>query len=296
MPYLHSPTGSVNYTGILLVDEQAGYRHLTNAIYDGLLRVDVRLPGNEEYSLTADSILAVDQQTRTNVDIQHFAAFRRNSYIQQSDMTMTAVSIDSCASFCKLYLLSDCQAFSYCDSNVGTCMLSSVYPKEDQVPLQSRTDCTVWSRLYTDSYELTDGIVPYQQAFRSVASISSANQCAKQCSTSTDVICRSFHFCPTQKKCFMHKVRMGLATTGALPNSCVHYSKEGPPYAGRNQPPYLLLVLPAVEDRFDSMQTAYGKLDHEKLRLLPTIHCEIYWEANGEAKEIISHRAQLPDI
>ena len=77
------------------------------------------------------------------------------------------------------------------------------------------------------NYKLYPGQVMVTKAGVIASDVNSADMCAKTCSTSTKITCRSFDFCSEMKNCRLHKKHILDMPVNSLVGSpmCYHYSR-----------------------------------------------------------------------
>ena len=76
--------------------------------------------------------------------MKHFAVFKQNSVLVKSDLSLSGVAVDDCATECVMEELFDCQSFQYC-AGEGLCLLSRVHPDLNQSLVQPHKFCDLYT-------------------------------------------------------------------------------------------------------------------------------------------------------
>ncbi|GFR97618.1 antigen B membrane protein [Elysia marginata] len=127
-----------------------------------------------------------------------------------------------------------CETFDY-HFSLGTCRLSSVYPKE--AAGKEKKGVNVYTRMYTSEYTKYDAVLaPATAADRTVSNVSSAEVCAKACTEATDFRCEAFEVCTATHTCSLRKTHRFSKMSTNVPGptgssltgkpSCIHYSRD----------------------------------------------------------------------
>ena len=76
--------------------------------------------------------------------MKHFAVFKQNSVLVKSDLSLSGVAVDDCATECMMEELFDCQSFQYC-AGESLCLLSKVHPDLNQSLVQPHKFCDLYT-------------------------------------------------------------------------------------------------------------------------------------------------------
>ncbi|XP_045159313.2 uncharacterized protein LOC123524856 [Mercenaria mercenaria] len=137
------------------------------------------------------------------------------------------VSVDDCATKCLTHAAYECESFSYC-SEMGLCLISDIYPAENASAFEDSPICNLYSRKYSDRYNLQQGTFEKHGNAQKLTNVGTVDTCAKQCYNSLNKTCKSFDFCANTKTCYLSQGRaLNLSSSPPSDNSvCLHYSRK----------------------------------------------------------------------
>lgn len=75
--------------------------------------------------------------------MKHFAVFKQNCIMARSDLSISGVAVDDCATECLMEELFDCQSFVYCPGE-GLCLLNRLHPDLNQTLVQPHKFCNLY--------------------------------------------------------------------------------------------------------------------------------------------------------
>lgn len=78
--------------------------------------------------------------------MKHFAVFKQNCIMARSDLSISGVAVDDCATECLMEELFDCQSFVYCPGQ-GLCLLSRLHPDLNQTLVQPHKFCNLYTSM-----------------------------------------------------------------------------------------------------------------------------------------------------
>lgn len=140
------------------------------------------LTGNTLYYL-AVSGGSIDENAATTV-------------IQTSSDDNPLLSIGDCFDRCKNSMAINCLTFTFC-SNYGQdikCYLTSKRIDMKQTGIKRNTLCNTYSMAYLNAFKRINGQIIGGSGDKSL-STTTANLCAKECISNSDMDCRGFEFC-----------------------------------------------------------------------------------------------------
>lgn len=75
--------------------------------------------------------------------MKHFAVFKQNCIMARSDLSISGVAVDDCATECLMEELFDCQSFVFCPGE-GLCLLNRLHPDLNQTLIQPHKFCNLY--------------------------------------------------------------------------------------------------------------------------------------------------------
>lgn len=222
--YSKTVNASVSPAPTMLV----AYNNLKNAVYSGLFRVVIKTSNFTKLytaSTIKDTIPRPSDAIQGGQMMKHFAVFKQNSIMARSDLSISGVAVDDCATECLMEELFDCQSFVYCPGQ-SLCLLNRLHPDLNQTLVQPHKFCNLYTRQYLDHYNAKPGVTFPGNADNIILAVQTPNICAKQC-TETDK-CKSFDYCSDTKTCRLkntHELDVPSTVFQAAPD-CNHYSRK----------------------------------------------------------------------
>ncbi|XP_052778021.1 uncharacterized protein LOC128215372 [Mya arenaria] len=187
--------------------------NLRNAVYNGLLRLEIPIPNTSMIKTFIAAHVNDVSKSRRALIVQDnafnsFSVFLNSSCISGAfyqDM-LIGVSVDECALECQKKDAFWCRGFSY-QSKTKQCFTTKMeLPKLQNNYYTNDANCTTYIRKYLDEYIDRSGTMPILLSQHTQTAVTSAEMCAKSCTTSS-FPCRSFQFCPNIKQCVFFKDR-----------------------------------------------------------------------------------------
>uniref|UniRef100_K1QRX2 Uncharacterized protein n=1 Tax=Magallana gigas TaxID=29159 RepID=K1QRX2_MAGGI len=204
------------------------YNNLKNAVYSGLFKVEIKTSNFTKLytaSTIKDTIPRPSDAVQGGQMMKHFAVFKQNCIMARSDLSISGVAVDDCATECLMEELFDCQSFVYCPGE-GLCLLNRLHPDLNQTLVQPHKFCNLYIRQYLDHYNARPGVTFPGNADNIILAVQTPNICAKQCTVTDN--CKSFDYCADTKTCRLkntHELDAPSAVFQAAPD-CNHYSRK----------------------------------------------------------------------
>nr|XP_022315495.1 uncharacterized protein LOC111119542 [Crassostrea virginica] len=219
---------TVNATASPAPTMLVAYNNLKNAVYRGVFKVVIKTSNFTKLYVASsikDTLARPSDAIQGGQMMKHFAVFKQNSVLVKSDLSLSGVAVDDCATECVMEELFDCQSFQYC-AGEGLCLLSKVHPDLNQSLVQPHKFCDLYTRQYLDHYNARPGITFPSNADDVILAVPSPNMCAKQCTVTAN--CKSFDYCADSKTCRLkntHELDVPSAVFQKAPD-CNHYSRK----------------------------------------------------------------------
>ncbi|XP_064486503.1 uncharacterized protein LOC135398893 [Ornithodoros turicata] len=141
-------------------------------------------------------------------------------------------SIQQCYRTCTEENSISCASFSYC-SATSECRLSSVMMDIDNLDSRESavkdTRCNIYTRSYLNFFKKFPGSVVRVGGDVSVAGVTSAAGCAKECKHNKEIRCRGFEFCENSNFCVLHEAHfLDIESVDIVNGSdfCSHYAAK----------------------------------------------------------------------
>ncbi|KAI1299836.1 hypothetical protein HDE_03664 [Halotydeus destructor] len=190
-----------------------------------------------EENYIVDNIQVAPNVLKSQADSEFYESFAGKKLIPTNDSLVKAEvqTLGACYSQCFEDESMDCQSFSFCQTTSGvhcitsTDPLTSDSPKEDQeLSIVPDPQCSVYSMPYVNRFNKLGAKTVRAPGGVFVKSklVHNVNDCAQQCTKSTDSICESFQYC--SGKCFLHQEHhLDFANISSVLNEqCDFYSKK----------------------------------------------------------------------
>ncbi|RUS68710.1 hypothetical protein EGW08_023529, partial [Elysia chlorotica] len=192
------------------------------------------LPQPKTYIATdiRDDILRpTDPESASGSVMRKFKAMPNSKLVKANvNIEHNGVSVTDCALLCLQENTFQCETFDY-QFSLGTCRLSSVYPKQTSAGV----GINVYTILYSSEYTKYEAVLVPSQADKTVSNTTSTEDCAKLCTETADFRCEAFEICSNAKTCSLHKTHIfsGASNITGDANSntvrrpdCIHYSRD----------------------------------------------------------------------
>ncbi|XP_045160291.2 uncharacterized protein LOC123525365 isoform X4 [Mercenaria mercenaria] len=206
-------------------------RALKNIVITGNFRLNVNVSG-QVTTVTADSIddniIRNPQRKLSTKALMDRFSVQTNKYIPgYSDMILTGLSIDDCASTCLNRMSFVCNSFWY-DFTTGYCVLSRLHPDERPNLVVNNAFTDMYSKKYTVDYEMVPGTTVLSSSDVFYQNVYSADMCAKLCSAYDEFSCKSFDYCDEISTCYLGRTHFYDVPKADKVHSpiCSHFSRQ----------------------------------------------------------------------